>query len=61
MGFQNPWIQAGMRIYDVKNEYEKSMGIYRSNNMVVNVVVDFEDYNPTERREASAASELRFL
>ena len=37
------------------------MGIYRNNNMVVNVVVDFEDYNPTERREASAASELRFL
>ena len=50
-----------MRIYTQKNEYEKSMGIYRNNNMVVNVVVDFEDYNPTEGREASAASELRFL
>ena len=61
MGFQNPWIQAGMRIYDVKNEYEKSMGIYRNNNMVVNVVVDFENYDPAERKEESAESELRFL
>ena len=37
------------------------MGIYKNNNMMVNVVVDFENYNPAERKEESAESELRFL